>query len=105
MTDGYQVIIEKIRQASRAAMDAAEIAGKVDLAGALGPVGQALPGSRTAQSAGRLAPVWTHQVSRWSADAKAYADNLATAVDRYAANEDQAAADFRFGRRGGTQAA
>jgi hypothetical protein len=46
MTDGYQVIIEKIRQASRAVTDAAEIVGKVDLAGALGPVGQALPGSR-----------------------------------------------------------
>lgn len=99
MPDGYEVIIAEIRRASAAADEAAGIAGRVDLAAAIGPVEGALVGSRAARSAGAVAPVWKDQVSRWSADARAYAGGLAASADLYEANEEQAARDLRAGAR------
>ncbi|RSM75865.1 hypothetical protein DMH04_37685 [Kibdelosporangium aridum] len=105
MGTGYAVIIDEIRRASTAADDAAEIASKVDVAGAIGPVGQALPGSKSADSVNRLMPYWKNEVTSWTADAKAYAANLSSAADRYEQNEQAAAADFRTGgTRGGMRA-
>lgn len=93
--NGYQAIIDEIRRASGAAEDAADIAGGVDLAATIGPVGRALAGSRTATSVGALAPHWTDRVATWSTDVRTYAGNLTASADLYATNEEQAARDLR----------
>lgn len=89
MTDGYQVVVEELRRASVAADDMAEIAGRVDFAGTVGRVGQALPGSKSAQSASKVGRSWKNQVSQWSQNAAAYATKLASAADKYTENESQ----------------
>jgi hypothetical protein len=90
MSGGYQVEIGAIRKAAHSAASAGEQAGKVDLASAVGPVGGALPGSRSSQAIGTLSSAWTTLVKHWSTDAQAYADGLSTAADNYTASDDAA---------------
>ncbi|WP_083752601.1 hypothetical protein [Actinosynnema sp. ALI-1.44] len=92
---GYDVVIDSLRKASAAAGDAAEQSGKVQLGAALDDVGPAMPGSRSGPAAATLATAWDGLVKSWSTDAKAYGENLSTAADHYAANEEAAAADFQ----------
>ncbi|OLR91425.1 hypothetical protein [Actinokineospora bangkokensis] len=92
--DGYEVDVEGLRKAARAAGSAGEQAGQVKLGEAVRPVGAAMPGSAAAGRAQALAEAWDERLRAWSADIATFSGNLGTSADGYQRNEDAAKADF-----------
>ncbi|MFE9750717.1 hypothetical protein ACFYOT_37910 [Saccharothrix saharensis] len=104
--DGYQVDVEALRKAAKAATSAGEQAGRVKLGEAVTPVAEAMPGSASAGRAQALASAWGGRLTGWSTDVTAFGGNLAASADGYEKNEDAAAKDFGllgglFGGSGG----
>ncbi|MCG8917420.1 hypothetical protein L6E12_16665 [Actinokineospora sp. PR83] len=104
--DGYEVDIEGLRKAARAAGSAGEQAGQIRLGEAVAPAAEAMPGSASAGQAQALATAWGERLRGWSADITAFSGNLATSADGYQEDESAAAEDFDvlggiLGRLGG----
>lgn len=104
--DGYEVDIEGLRTAAKAAASAGEQAGRVKLGEAVTPVAEAMPGSASAGRAQALAVAWAERLTGWSTDVTAFGGNLAGSADGYEQNEAAAAKDFGLlggllGRLGG----
>jgi hypothetical protein len=89
---GYEVVIESLRKAGRAAGSAGEQAGAVDLAGAISGVRDSLPGSRSLHVAAEVATMWRAQIAGWSTEARKLGQDMTESADLYASNE-QAAKD------------
>jgi hypothetical protein len=92
--NGYQVVIEALRRAGRAAESAGEQAGAVNLAGALSGVAGALPGSRSGPAAARLANAWRGRLGSWSAETRRLGQGMVLSADHYAASDQAAKADL-----------
>ena len=58
-------------------------------------VGVALPASRIASAALRVAEVWREELAVWCRAAEAHGDGLIAAAERYRDDDDAAAADIR----------
>lgn len=97
---GFEVVIEALRKAGKAATSAGEQAAAVDLGGTLSGVPGALPGSRSAEVAPRTATAWRSQIKGWSEQAGEHGRLLNTAADHYAANEEAAKQDLSPDSRG-----
>lgn len=97
--DGYEVDIEGLRKAARAAGSAGEQAGRVKLGEAVTPVTEAMPGSASAGQAQTLAAAWGERLRSWSAGITAFSGNLAASADVY--EKDEAAAEKDFNLLGG----
>jgi hypothetical protein len=96
---GYEVTIATLRKASEAATSAGEQARTVDLAAALSGVPRGLRGSRSAQSATRLADVWRTEIKSWSESAIALGQNMAASAARYESSEQAAQQDLSVAGR------
>lgn len=95
----YETQIGELRKASDAAKSAGGQVAKIDLADAVADAGTAMPGGQVVGSFTRLGNAWRGDLAGWVSQAEGYADSLTTAADRYAANEQAAAADFRVGAK------
>lgn len=93
--DGYEVDIEGLRKAARAAGSAGEQAGRVKLA-EVTSVTEAMPGSASAGQAQTLAAAWGERLRGWSADITAFSGNLAASADVYEKDEVAAEKDFNL---------
>ncbi|MGH3861210.1 hypothetical protein [Actinokineospora sp.] len=92
---GYDVQIEEIRSASRAARSAAQQRGAVGEAGVLDGVRLAMVGSRSTELLARVEVRWRQAADYWHGTMGGHADALGWSADAYAANEESAARDFR----------
>src|SRR5438045_2464094 len=97
--DGYEVDIEVLRKAAKAAGSAGEQAGNARLGETVTPLTEAMPGSASMTQAQALAAVWGERLRSWSTDITAFGGNLATSADAY--EKGDAAADRDFSLLGG----
>lgn len=93
---GYEVGIEEIRAASRAAASAAAQRRDIDTAAVPQEARTALPGSRSADLLAQVATRWCQAVDHWSGAMGGHAEALTHTADAYAANEEAATRDFRL---------
>ncbi|MBM7776470.1 hypothetical protein JOD54_006674 [Actinokineospora baliensis] len=92
--DGYDVNVEGLRRAAKAAGSAGEQAGQVRLGESVSPVAEAMPGSASAGQAKALATAWDQRLRGWSADITTFSGNLTTSADGYDKDEASAVEDF-----------
>lgn len=90
---GFEVVIEEIREAARAATSAGEQASRVDLgkafsgtdSGFIGPtaagLAMALPGSKSAEKAPRVCAKLRDDIGKWVNEVHRYAQNLTSSAD------------------------
>jgi hypothetical protein len=95
----YETQIGALRKAGDATKSASGQVAKIDLADAVADAGTAMPGGQAAGAFTTLGNAWRGDLAGWIAQAEGYADALTTAAERYAANEQAAAADFRVGTK------
>lgn len=89
--DGYAVDVDALYRAAAAARAAGEYAPGVDLTTSVDKEIQgALPGSRSAYAASDLGDRWRTQITSWSNEALAYAENMSACADAYCSAEDAA---------------
>ena len=93
--DGYQVQIEQLRGASRAAGSAATQARTVQPGSGLDAVATALPGGDAAKSAPTLATAFNERATGWSDEIDHWSEDVSSSAKTYAENED--AAERAFG--------
>lgn len=91
---GFEVVIAELRRAGAAAGNAGEQAARVDLGASIAGVSVALPGSRSAQAAAKLADTWRAQITAWSRQARLYGRKMCASADLYAANNEAAERDL-----------
>jgi hypothetical protein len=94
--DGYEVDIEKLREAAKAAGSAGEQAGQVRLGDSVTAVTEAMSGSMSAVQAQTLATAWEERLRTWSTDITSFGGNLAASADVYDKDEIAAQKDFNF---------
>ncbi|MFC9251915.1 hypothetical protein [Amycolatopsis thailandensis] len=92
---GFETQIAALRAAGKSATSAGEQSGGIDLVGGLTGVVNGLPGSFSAQAAKGAADRWAAAIREWSRAVTEFGGNLATAADRYAANEVDAKNDLQ----------
>jgi hypothetical protein len=97
---GFDVVIDELRKAGKAAISAGEQAGTVDLGSAVSGVAGALTGSRSAKVVVKTAAAWRTQIKNWSSEAGSHGRLLHTAADYYATNEQAAEQDLSNASRG-----
>lgn len=93
---GYDVAIEEIRAAGRAARSAADQRRSVDVAGVLDGVRLSMLGSRSTDLVARVGVRWRQAQNYWCGTMGGHADALSQSADAYAANEKAAARDFQM---------
>ncbi|GAA3011954.1 hypothetical protein [Actinokineospora diospyrosa] len=92
--DGYNVNVEGLRRAAKAADSAGDQAAQVKLGEAVTPVSEAMPGSASAGQAKALAAAWNNRMRDWSADIVLLSGNITTSANDYEKDEAAAAQDF-----------
>lgn len=92
---GFQVVVEELRSAATAAEAAATAATGIDLASPLEVAGAALPGSASSTRAPDVAGAWRDEVGSWVDDVRKHATRLAAMADKYAAVDENTAANLR----------
>lgn len=97
---GFDVVIEELRRAGKAAVSAGEQAHSVDLGSTVAGVPGALPGSVSATSVQKAAHTWSTRIKNWSTRVDTHGRSLATAADNYAANDTAAKQDLSEAPRG-----
>lgn len=92
---GYEVIIDKIAAAGKAAQRVAEVIAPLDFAGAI-PEGDAgMPGARAAAKLAAVKQEWSGKVKPLASGFTDYANEMAKAADFYRRHEDAAQRDLR----------
>ncbi|SHH00816.1 hypothetical protein [Streptoalloteichus hindustanus] len=91
---GFDVVISALSSAGDAATRAGEQARVVDLAAVLREVTEALPGTRSADTAGKLADFWQTRIKDWSGASAAFGHDLKESARLYADNERAAEHGF-----------
>lgn len=84
---------QSLRDAGRAAKDAAEVVRKLELDAVDGIEG-AMPGSTAALQAVSLGDHWTAKTGVWSKNVDRYGEKLVAAAKRYEADDKAAEEDF-----------
>ncbi len=92
---GYEVEIDQLRAASRAAGSAASQARVVQPGSGLGAIAVALPGGEAARSAPTLASTLDERATGWADEIDRWSENLSASANTYAENEG--AAERAFG--------
>jgi uncharacterized protein YukE len=92
---GYEVQIEQLRGASRAAGSAASQAGAVHPGSGLEAVATALPGGESAKSAPTVATKLNERATGWADEIDRWSQTVSSAAKTYSENED--AAERAFG--------
>ncbi|MFD8494962.1 hypothetical protein [Amycolatopsis sp. NPDC059657] len=92
---GYEVVIEMIDPAAKAAARAAEGVQPVELGGTLTGVAQGIPGGTAVEAARLLSSMWTREIPAWAKNMDDYSAQLSSAAQHYRSNEDAAAYDLR----------
>ncbi|MFD8494953.1 hypothetical protein [Amycolatopsis sp. NPDC059657] len=93
--DGYRVVFDAMEAASKTASRAAVGVRPVDLGGTLAGVSAGLAGGTAIEAARLLGEMWTRELPVWVKNMQERSGQLASAVSRYRANEQEAAADPR----------
>jgi hypothetical protein len=92
---GFEVIIDKIAAAGRAAQRLADVIGPLDFPGAI-PEGDAgLPGARAVAKLAGVKQGWTGKEKPIATGFTDYANEMAHAAEYYRAHEDAAQRDLR----------
>lgn len=92
---GYEVIIDKIAAAGKAAQRVADVIGPLDFAGAIPDGDAGMPGAR---AIGKLASVkqsWAGKVKPIATGFTDYANDMTSAAEFYRTHEDAAQHDLR----------
>jgi len=92
--DGYEVQIEQLRGASRAAESAATQARTVQPGSGLDAIATALPGGDAAKNAPTLATTFNVRATGWSDEIDRWSDGISSSAKTYADNEDDAERAF-----------
>ncbi|MEU6644193.1 hypothetical protein ABZ863_16780 [Saccharomonospora sp. NPDC046836] len=93
---GYEVVIGAIERASACAGRAADGVRGVDLGGTLTGVTQGMPGGTAVAAARGLADWWGQALPAWVGSMTEHSAQLATAAQRYQADDAAAAPDLRM---------
>jgi hypothetical protein len=91
---GYEVVLDGISAASKAAGRGADGVRPIDLGSTLAGVAQGLPGGTSVGAARMVGQMWTSELADWVKNTDAFSAQLASAVTTYQANEAAAAADL-----------
>lgn len=83
MTTGFEVVAGQIRSAAGQMRSAAQGVKGADPSGDVGDVGAALPGSQSADAAGKLANAWEERFRSWHDDAVTQSDKLSDSAAAY----------------------
>lgn len=91
---GYEVEIDQLRDASRAAGSAANQARAVQPGSGLGAIAVALPGGDAATSAPTLASTFNERATGWADEIDRWSKEVSSAAKTYAEREDTAERAF-----------
>jgi hypothetical protein len=91
---GYEVEIDQLRAASRAAGSAATQARAVEPGSGLGAIVAALPGGDAAKIAPTLATTFNERATGWADEIDRWSGNVSSAAKTYSENEDSAERAF-----------
>jgi hypothetical protein len=92
---GYEVIIDKIAAAGRAAQRVADVIGPLDFAGAIPDGDAGMPGARAIAKLTSVKQGWAGKVKPIAAGFTDYAHDMANAAEFYRTHEDAAQHDLR----------
>lgn len=88
-----ELVMDQVHTASDGAASAATQLAGVDLAGAVDPVSDAMPGGQTARASDALAEAWRQRVLNLSTDLADYAATLRSSAHQLAGTDTGAAGD------------
>jgi hypothetical protein len=92
--DGYQVQIDQLRAASKAAGSAAGQARTVQPGSGLEAVATAMPGGDSAKSAPTVATTFNDRATGWADEIDRWSESVSGAAKTYSENEDAAKKAF-----------
>ena len=92
---GYEVIIDKIADAGKAAQRVADVIGPLDFAGAIPDGDGGMPGARAVAKLSSVKQGWTGREKPIATGFTDYANDMAHAAEFYRTHEDAAQHDLR----------
>ncbi|MFI6996369.1 hypothetical protein [Nocardia sp. NPDC050175] len=91
---GFEVQIDQLREAAKAAGSAATQAGEVDPGTGMAAIATALPGGEVAKKAPTLATTFNERAKGWSGEIGRWNETITAAAKLYSENEAEAARAF-----------